>query len=288
MLGRANRAPIRAAAMPIPIAPTTTPNTGRPRGTLFGWLCDSTPATVDTGSRSVEISIVCSWGFGEAAPPSSPRRVISGGTARLVLSSSVSSRSSWGLSRSNGLVRAQKCFAHHVSAGPSSDLVERQCAIDDLGEPRWYVGCDRRHQWRWLRRRQDERLLCGPTLVDVSSDEQGERGRANRPNVGLRVDLAGPTEGLLGWHEGRGSEQGSALRLARRSLPQASDAEVEDPQSPVAREEQVLGLEIPMDDSLCVRRTENVEQLGHERHDLSDAQPPVAALPPMVERLAVE
>ena len=43
-----------------------------------------------------------------------------------------------------------------------------------------------------------------------------------------------------------------------------------------------------MDDSLGVRCVENVEELGHERHDLANAQLAIAALPASVERLAVE
>ncbi len=43
-----------------------------------------------------------------------------------------------------------------------------------------------------------------------------------------------------------------------------------------------------MDDSLGVRRAEDVEEVDHERHDLADAQLAVAALPARVERLAVE
>ncbi len=74
----------------------------------------------------------------------------------------------------------------------------------------------------------------------------------------------------------------------RRQLAKAGDAEVEHLELARTREEDVRGLDVPVDDALRVRGGEHVEELVGDRQHVVFAELSPASYPPVLERLAVE
>jgi hypothetical protein len=95
---------------------------------------------------------------------------------------------------------------------------------------------------------------------------------------------------LLGGHVGRRSHAFAGFRPAvgPGDLAQPSDAEIEHFDPPRARQKDILGLEIAMNDALGVRRDQNVGDLIGNRKDLVLLQSAIEAPAAALERLAIE
>ena len=78
------------------------------------------------------------------------------------------------------------------------------------------------------------------------------------------------------------------VRTFCRSVTEARDAEVEHLQSPVAREEDVRGLDVAMDDRLRVRGGEHVEELVTDGENDPRRQTAPGALPEAIDGVTFE
>ena len=89
-----------------------------------------------------------------------------------------------------------------------------------------------------------------------------------------------------GFRAGGGRRQVRDLRAALLRVRELGEAEVEDLQPTVVRDEDVLGLQVPVDDSLLVRRGETVNDLERVVGDLARRQAPAGEDRP--QRLALQ
>ena len=107
-----------------------------------------------------------------------------------------------------------------------------------------------------------EGVHAGRKLVDHHSQ---------RKQIRPKIDVL--AEHLLGCHIGRRADDDAGLRelrTGRRLHP--GQAKVEDLDQAAGRLDDVLGLDVPVDDSRRVGGSERTGQLGADRHDLSDRQ----------------
>ena len=191
-------------------------------------------------------------------------------------------------------ILAQPAQAGHQSTGTARPIVRALCQARDhqltelrhdplghaLRQPGRHLGDVRLHQREG--RRAAERWLPSDHLV---------HDRAQRIDVGPHVD--GVTQHALGRHVGRRPSDHAGLghghALGQRGCPR--DAEVQHLHVAVAvgpgRQEDVLGLEIPVDDALLVslsqRRTDLPDDVERVRHGHRPAR-----LEPRPEVLALQ
>jgi hypothetical protein len=147
---------------------------------------------------------------------------------------------------------------------------------DDVDEALWNLAARREQLGRWVvqhrskgvsRRRAGERLLGREHLGQRAPEREHVGGRAHllaahllRRHVPDRAEHAAG----LGGRERRGRDRSGESAAGSRQ------AEVEDLGSPVAAEEDVLGLEVAVHDALGVRRRQAV---GDARADLGGLAP---------------
>jgi len=126
--------------------------------------------------------------------------------------------------------------------------------------------------------------------VHVLARQQGEERGTDGPEIRARVDLAALAEGLLGRHVRGRTHRAPRARGVRAGLrhDDARDAEVEDLEHALLREEQVVGLEVAVDGPARVRRGHHVEQLPGDRHRLARRERAPRAGQAALQRLALE
>ncbi len=149
------------------------------------------------------------------------------------------------------------------------------------------AGPDQRRQLRRHRREvgllvhdaveHDLRGGAGPER-GVPGERVGER-RAEGEDVGRGGD--GDPPDLLGGEEAGGADGGADVG-ERAGPPRPGDAEVDDPR-PARRQQDVGGLEVPVDDAGLVHLDQPVGQRGPDPGDLGPAQRPFVA-DPLVQR----
>ena len=133
----------------------------------------------------------------------------------------------------------------------------------------------------------DEALGIRRGLVNFGSRDQGEGNRPDAPHVRSRVDLPRPPVGLLRRHV-FGSPQHLSGDRGARSVEEACDAEVEHLELAAGGEKQVVRLDVAVDDSLPVRRREDVEHAIAHVDGLDHAKATAEPLPTGFHRLALE
>src|SRR5581483_1116499 len=168
--------------------------------------------------------------------------------------------------------------------------MRRESALDDAREPHRRIRAPLEH------RRVDPRGDSPRELEAVAPREgrlAGERfveDRAEREDVGRRPDGARVLHLLVGHVAERpahraGPRELDAPRRAGRVVPEVlRDPEVGDERLAVAREEDVLGLHVAVDDSERVRVPERPRERAAEAHDLVHGER--AALEALAERAA--
>ena len=143
---------------------------------------------------------------------------------------------------------------------------------------------DRGH--RLSRRVPVERAAPGEHLVEDRAEGEDVRTRVG----GLALDLLGRHVAERAEHDPRlGPRRGRrqiGARTAFLDVRELGQAEVEDLHAPVARHEEVLGLQVPVDDPLLVRRREAVRDLQGVVDGLARREPPGRERRP--QRLALE
>jgi hypothetical protein len=167
-----------------------------------------------------------------------------------------------------------------------------QAGVDDVGETGGHVAADLgQRRGRLLQDRRDD-LGHGVAGEGQALPEQLVEDDAERPDVGADVDLVGRHH-LLGRHvPGRAHDGGGPrdhlVPVGDRDL---RDAEVEHlhrgPARRARRQEQVRGLEVPVDHAQRVRLGHRLARLEHEAHALGHGQR-AAALEGLREILPLE
>ena len=145
-----------------------------------------------------------------------------------------------------------------------------------------------RHARRRLQQRlglladdRDERLGARLALEGLPPGGHLVEDRAERELV--RAEVHGAAGGLLGRHVAHRPEHGAGLRARDRRrhvrpapvglrLDQLGEAEVQDLQVAVARQHQVLGLQVAVDDAVRVRAGEGARRLRGELEELAQRQ----------------
>ena len=179
---------------------------------------------------------------------------------------------------------------HLAGRRPARLSVEPEGPIDHARKGPGHLG---RHALERPRRATagvDQQGLGAVPLVDELACEEGEHGGAHGPEVGPCVDRALIAERLLGGHERRRPHRAAGARgggEAERAV-QAGDPEVEDLQRPLARQEQVLRLDVAVDDPLVVRGDEHAEKLASELRDDQGRQPAPLRARQALQVLALE
>jgi hypothetical protein len=99
--------------------------------------------------------------------------------------------------------------------------------------------------------------------VDLAASEKSKRRRTEGEQIGSRVDFVATSEGLFGRHVRERSEgcAGARPKVRRAVVEKSGESEIEDFDSPLLREKEVLRLEISVDDSLGVSGDEDVQNL---------------------------
>ncbi len=145
-------------------------------------------------------------------------------------------------------------------------------------------------QWRGvLGRREIHDLLGRISTVGWPSGEQREHRGADAPDVGAWVDFVVKTEGLLSRHVAGCTHRPSDLHRPQSGrVADACDPEIENLQRSVAQDEQIVGLDVAMDDSLSVSRPEHIEELMAEVRNLAHGQRSTRALPKLANSLSIE
>ena len=178
---------------------------------------------------------------------------------------------------------------HGSRAGPAVLLLEGDGAIDDLNEARIEAARHGRERARREVGGRDQHLGSALAGVDRLAGDELEQGRAHRPDVRLSVDLRAISDRLLRRHEAWGAEQEAGRRLlgaeARLHL---REAEVEDLETALLRDEEVVGLDVAMNDALLVRGGEHVEQLLADLEHVRERKPSALAYAPRLEELSLE
>src|SRR5262249_29395765 len=109
--------------------------------------------------------------------------------------------------------------------------------------------------------------------------------RAEREDVGRKIDVEVAACLLRRKIAGR-SEDRAARGESRPAIDLSCDAEVEDLYRARGGPKEVGGLDIGVDDSVCMRRGEPIERLPRDVNDLGLAEPPHAQ--DLLERSPVE
>ncbi len=190
----------------------------------------------------------------------------------------------------DGAVRFANRFLHAVRVLPAIFTVEGERLVDDLDDGNGHRRRKRADARRRLRHRGEELLVDRVGDVNHAAGQKLEHRCPDRPKVRTRVDLFPSRARLLGRHVGRRAHRGSRAGRAGvgRELAKPGNAEIEEFYPPAAREEDVVGFDVAVDDVLVVRRGEHVEHLvAHEKHFLDDERARLS-LETMRERLAVE
>ena len=145
---------------------------------------------------------------------------------------------------------------------------ERERAIDDEPDLAPGVRRDRGELGRGERRHLHDHVRLAVRLVDAPPRDEPEHRHAECEQIRARVDVL--AEDLLGRHVRERAEHRPGLRVERRrgALAHARDAEVEHLEPAVGHDEQVVGLDVAVDDPLCVRRREHVEELVGEAQEI--------------------
>ena len=112
--------------------------------------------------------------------------------------------------------------------------------------------------------------------MDAPPGHDPEHRGAEREDVRPAVDVLAPPCGLLGGHERRRSD-GDACARDRRCLRDPREPEVEDLHAHafalrILREEDVLRLQVAVDDTVLMRRGEDVEHRVHDLEQLALAE----------------
>jgi hypothetical protein len=183
---------------------------------------------------------------------------------------------------------AQRLVAHLGRVGEARALVPRERLVDEGDDLDREVGGDARERGRWRRRGEDERLVVAPALVQALPAHEREQRRADGEQIGAAVDAVGEAHRLLGRHEARRAERGAGARLVAAGLAHAGDAEVEELHHALARDEDVRGLEIAVDDALRVEARQRLEDVGGDAERLDRRHLSVLPLPELLHRLALE
>jgi hypothetical protein len=149
---------------------------------------------------------------------------------------------------------------HLACVGPALLLSEREGTIDHVRDGRRNGVSDLTEALRRLGGRPHDDLARVLRVVDEPPCEEGEHRRTERPEVGPSVDLSPPAERLLRCHERRRPD--GTTRARRRCgivrLEEPRDAEVEDPNLAIGGDEDVPGLDVPVNDLLRVRDLQRV------------------------------
>jgi hypothetical protein len=146
-----------------------------------------------------------------------------------------------------------------------------QTVLDDVIQRRRDVAARLRQLGRFLHQDRRHRLGVGVPAESHLSREQLVEDCAERKDVRSMVD--GKPLDLLRRHVARGPHddtglgvlragRGAGLRIgARRLLDPLGQPEIQDLDAPVLRDDEVLGLEVPMDDPSVVRGREATRDL---------------------------
>jgi hypothetical protein len=175
----------------------------------------------------------------------------------------------------------------HVRPAPLLGKLER--AVDQTCDTRIDAGRHGPKTWRATRARLCQLLLGRRSVVHRVARKEAKHGGAARPDVNPLVD--GATVGLLGSHVGRSARHhlASLGAIGRGRQPaQSGNSEVEDLDLPRARQEQVRGFDIAVDDPLRMRGSERAKNLVGCEQDLVARKATAEAHATRFERLAVE
>ncbi|WXB19432.1 hypothetical protein LZC94_19645 [Pendulispora albinea] len=172
-----------------------------------------------------------------------------------------------------------QCIAHFAGGAPATCDVECERLVDES-----YDGCRQRRAdgpkgARRTGRGGDEQRARRIGHVDGFSGKQQKHRCADCPHVAMRPDPVAVAERVLGRHERRGAHHMACHGSTSVTVDSPRDPEIEDPNVPLRGDEQVLGLDIAMHHTVCMRARQHVEHTGHQHAHLGDGEAFVRALP---------
>ncbi len=108
--------------------------------------------------------------------------------------------------------------------------------------------------------------------MDPTARDEAEHRGADREKIGSAVDLVHLAERLLRSHVRRRPDRRAHSRLetARHEVAHAGDAEVEDLHASIAREKDVVGFEVAVDDVFRVAGGQHVENRVRPGQEIAD------------------